>query len=317
MLAHVLHPDRVAQVGLVRPIPFQRIAVGNARPVGVDLARHLADLLALLFEMFEQPLQHRLNGGEDVVLGDEAHLDVQLVEVGGRAVRAGVFIAETGRDLEVTVETCDLDQLLELLRRLGQGVELARMQARRHQKVARALWGRGGDDRRLEFREPLIPHGVAQPAHHVRPQHHVLVHRLAPQVQEAVGQPGFFGVFGVAEDRQWQLFRRAKHLDLGHVNLDLAGRNLGVDQRRIPRLHAAIHPDDPLRPHLLQRREGRRVPVAQKLRDPVMVAQVDEQHPAMVAHPVDPAGKPDGFTHMGLVQRGTGVAAIGVHRIPL
>ena len=55
------------------------------------------------------------------------------------------------------------------------------------------------------------------------------------------------------------------------------------------------------------------IAVAQHLRDPVMVAQIDEQHAAVVADPVDPARKPDGFTHMGRVQRGTGVAAIGVH----
>jgi hypothetical protein len=38
MRRHVLHPDRVAQVGLVAAIPHQAVAIGNARPVGIDLA---------------------------------------------------------------------------------------------------------------------------------------------------------------------------------------------------------------------------------------------------------------------------------------
>ena len=156
-VGHVLHPDRVAQVGFVAAIPLQRVPVSDARPVGVDFAAFA--------EMFEKSLQHGLDGGKTSSCGYKTHLHVQLVEVGRRAVRARVFVAEAGGDLEIAVEARHLDQLLELLRRLRKGVELARMQARRHQKVTRPFGRRGGDDRRLEFGEPLIPHGVAQPAH--------------------------------------------------------------------------------------------------------------------------------------------------------
>ena len=89
----------------------------------------------------------------------------------------------------------------------------------------------------------------------------LLVHRVAAQVEEAVGQPGFLGVFGVAEDRQRQFLRRAQHLDLGHIDLDLAGRHLGVHQRRIARLHPAIDADHPFGAHLFQRGKGRAVAV--------------------------------------------------------
>ena len=57
---------------------------------------------------------------------DEAHLEVELVELARRAVGARVLVAEAGRDLEVAVEAGDHQQLLELLRRLRQRVELAR-----------------------------------------------------------------------------------------------------------------------------------------------------------------------------------------------
>src|SRR5688572_31814158 len=51
-----------------------------------------------------------------VLLGDEAHLEVELVELAGRAVGTGVLVAEAGRDLEVAVEARHHDELLELLR---------------------------------------------------------------------------------------------------------------------------------------------------------------------------------------------------------
>jgi hypothetical protein len=55
----------------------------------------------------------------------------------GERSAARVLVAETGRDLEILVEARDHQKLLELLRRLRQRVELARMQPRGHEEVAR------------------------------------------------------------------------------------------------------------------------------------------------------------------------------------
>ena len=77
------------------------------------------DRLAL-GELLEEAAQHRLDRLEDVLLLDEAHLDIELVELAGRAVGAGILVAEARRDLEVAVEARDHDELLELLRRLRQ-----------------------------------------------------------------------------------------------------------------------------------------------------------------------------------------------------
>ena len=84
-------------------------------------------------------MQYGLQGGEDVFLSDEGHLEIELVELARRAVSAGVFVAKTGCDLKIAVESGDHQQLLELLGRLRQGVKFSRMQAARHQIVARAL----------------------------------------------------------------------------------------------------------------------------------------------------------------------------------
>ena len=46
-----------------------------------------------------------------------------------------------------------------------------------------------------------------------------------------------------------------------------------------------------------------------------MVAQVDEEHAAMVADAVAPARKPDGLAGIGLAQGATGMRAIAVHEV--
>ena len=115
-----------------------------------------------LAEFLEHARDHRLHGREHVVLRDEAHLEVELVELARQTVGARVLVAEAGRDLEIAVEARHHQQLLVLLRRLRQRVELAGMQARRHEEVARAFGRRSGQDRRLELEEPLAFHAAAQ-----------------------------------------------------------------------------------------------------------------------------------------------------------
>jgi hypothetical protein len=90
---------------------------------------------------------------QHVFLRDEAHLEIELVELARQTVGARVFVAEARRDLEIAVEARHHQQLLVLLRRLRQRVELARMDAARHQEVARALGRGGGQDRRRIFGE--------------------------------------------------------------------------------------------------------------------------------------------------------------------
>src|SRR3546814_21072674 len=75
---------------------------------------------------------------------------------------------------------------LELVWSLRQSIELPRMQAARHQEVARALRRGGSQDRRLELGEPSPDHAAADRGDALRPQQDVAVQFLAPQVEEAV-----------------------------------------------------------------------------------------------------------------------------------
>ena len=149
-LGDILHDDRVAQVRLVGAVFAHGLGVGDARP-GRGRHRLAAG------EFLEHAADDRLHRREHVLLLDEAHLDVELVEFARQAVGARVLVAEAGRDLEIAVEARHHQELLVLLRRLRQRVELARMQARGHEKVARALGARCGQDRRLELEEALPP----------------------------------------------------------------------------------------------------------------------------------------------------------------
>src|SRR6202035_5184121 len=87
----VLYLDRIAQVRLVAAVFADRLRVRDER----ELLRHP---LALA-EFLEHAAQHRLDRAEHVLLGDEAHLDVELIELAGRAVGARILVAQPGRDL--------------------------------------------------------------------------------------------------------------------------------------------------------------------------------------------------------------------------
>ncbi len=134
-LGHVRRGEVDAQVGLVSAVLLQRLDVGDAREGRAGGA-------VILAELGEDGRQHVLQHLEHVLLAGERHLHVELVELAGGTVGASVLVAEAGGYLEVAVEAARHQQLLELLRRLGQGVELAGVVARGDEVVARALGAR-------------------------------------------------------------------------------------------------------------------------------------------------------------------------------
>ena len=62
--------------------------------------------------------------------------------------------------------------------------------------------------------------------------------------------------------------------------------------------------------------EGRAIRVGDALGDAVVVAQVDEQHAAMVADAVNPAGQAHGLADLALAKLAAGMGAIAVHDCP-
>ena len=181
-----------------------------------------------LGEFLEDAAQDGLHRGKHVVLLDEAHLQVELVELAGQPVGARILVTEAGRHLEVAVEARCHDQLLVLLRSLRQGVELALVDARRHEEVACAFRRGGRQDRRRELREARLSHQPAHGRDDTGPFDDVRMQRLAAQVEEAVFEANVLRIVGLAEHRQRQFLRRRQHLDLAGIDLDLAGRHVRV-----------------------------------------------------------------------------------------
>ena len=163
------------------------------------------------------------------------------------------------------------------------------MEARRHEEVARAFRARGGEDRGLELEEPLPFHPSAKRINDLPAQHDVVVQLLATQVEEAVPEPRVFGIGLVAEHRQRQIARRAQNFDLAHIDLDEAGRHLGVFGARRALAHPAVDTNDEFRAQFLRLGEGGRIRVDDALGEAVMVAQIDEQQAAVIADAVAPA----------------------------
>ena len=143
--------------------------------------------------------------------------------------------------------------------------------------------------------------------------HDVVVQPLAAQIEEAVVEPDVLRIFLIAEHRHRQFARRAQHLDLGREDLDHAGGQVGILGAGRALAHLAVDPHHPFRAQLLGVLEGRAVGIGHHLGQAVMVAQVDEQHAAMVADAMAPAGEPDGLADIALAERAAGMGAVTMH----
>src|SRR5690606_34818765 len=143
--------------------------------------------------------------------------------------------------------------------------------------------------------------------------HDVPMQGFAAQIEEAVFEPNILRIVRLAENGQRQFLRHRQHLDLLRKDLDLASLEIRVDGFLRTRLHLAVHPDHPLAADLLRHLERRRIRVGDDLGHAVVIAQVDEEKPTMIADAVDPAGEANVLAGVGLSQLSAGVAAIAVH----
>ena len=96
-------------------------------------------------------------------------------------------------------------------------------------------------------------------------------------------------------------------------HLDLAGDQVGVDRAFGTRPHQAGHGDDELVAQLFGGGESRgAIGIADDLHQSFAVAQVDEDHAAVVAAAMDPAADGDGLAEAGAVDAAAVVGAFHV-----
>ena len=220
-LAQVVQLHAVAHVRLVRAEAVDGLAIGEAWE-GVIVERSAGDHGA------RHGQRHLLHPGHHVFLAHEAHLQVELREL-RLAVAAQVLVAEAAGDLEVAVEAADHQQLLELLRALRQGVDVARLETRGHDEVARTL-GRGLDEqRRLDLHEAGGMVDVADGLHEPAAREDALLQGLTAQVQVAVLEPQRLVDVGLGlVDHEGRVLRLREHLDVRGPQLHLGRWACGV-----------------------------------------------------------------------------------------
>ena len=131
VFADIDHFNRVTQIRLVRTETAHSFPIRNTRE------RRMSKLFGA--ELAEYTLKHPFDNRKDLVLFNETHFNVQLIEFAGRAVSSGIFVTETRSDLEIFVKTGNHQQLFELLRCLRQRIEFPRMQATGNQIVTGAF----------------------------------------------------------------------------------------------------------------------------------------------------------------------------------
>ena len=270
----------------------------------LDAARVAPDLR---HEALDEPVDH--------LFGRERHLDVDLGEL-RLAVGAEVLVAEAFRDLDVAVHARDHQDLLVRLRALRERVELAGVDAAGHEVVARALRRRLHQDRRLDLHEVVVVEVAPRALVELAPQHHVALERRAAEGEVAVLQREVLaglGRLGVVLGHHERRRRgEGQHLDVGDVDLHVAGRHVGV--LALADADLALGRDHVLAAHPLG--QGGEVGVEfgaeDELREAVAVAQVDEVEPAEVAALVDPALEDDRLPGVGLAEGAAGVRAVAV-----
>ncbi len=281
------------QIRLVRTVAFHRFLPGNA-PEGFAATQSDEHLRA---ELFRKLAHQRLHDGKDIFLFDEAHFHVQLVEFAVMPVRSRVFIAEAGRDLEIAVESADHQELLELLRRLRQGVEFARVIPRRDEKIPRSFGRRVGENRGLDLDESAVLEIIPDMADETVLRFEHSLDLLAAQIEKSVRETHRFIhlVHLLLVDLERRGLRPAKDLEPLYRDFNLSGRELRVYHISRTHEHFAFRLDHPFAPQAVSQLPAilGYLRIELDLRKPVAVPQIDKDYPAVVAPPVHPAGQHD------------------------
>ncbi|MNV50358.1 hypothetical protein D3C71_1423630 [compost metagenome] len=184
------------------------------------------------------------------------------------------------------------------------------MHAAGHQVVARAFGRAFAQHGRFDVDEAFLVQEVAHLDGGLVAQHHVALHVRAAQVHHTVREArGFRQVLVVHLERRRD--RGVEHVQLMAQHFDLAALELVVGRAVRSGAHQAHHLHAELVAHVFGGLEHLgTVGVAHHLHVAFAVAQVDEDHAAMVTTTVHPARQGNGLAHQGF---GHKTAIVGTH----
>ncbi len=242
-------------------------------------------------------VEHPFHLAIDLFAVDEGHFHVELRKL-GLPVGTEVFVAEAAGDLVILVETGDHRKLLQYLRRLRQGEEFARVDARRHDKIACALRRRFQQYRRFDLDKPAPVEVLADLRHGFR-THPDVVLKLGPaQIEISVFQTRRF-VRQVLRPGNLKLERRnfgvVQDEEFADLDLDVAGRKLFVMSSLGTAHNLALYGDHELAAQAFGLRMGisSSFLAHDNLRHAIAVPQVDKRKNAKIALLRDPAHQHD------------------------
>ena len=304
-VADILQFKAEAHVRLVGAEAVHSLPPGQAEEGGLDV--HIQHL-------FEHPLQEALLYIHHVVLVDKGHLQVDLGEL-GLSVCPQVLIPEAAGDLHIAVKAGEHQQLLILLRGLGQGVELAGVDPGGDQIVPGALGGGLGEHGGLDLVEALLVEVVPGDFRDLVAGGDHLLHVGAAQVQIAVLQAQHIVGLGVLHDLEGGGLRLGQQAQLGDIYLDGAGGDLV--RLGLPLPHGAGGSNDVFRAERGRLfKDGLVGAVVEgELDEAGTVPQVHEDQTAQVTLALDPAAQRDRLARVAQTQVTAVVGAAEIFQI--
>ena len=292
-VAHFYNGQVKAQVGLVAAVHVHGLGPGHPHK-GLFQIEPLA--LFRGFQVFHQILEQLFQMNQHVLLVHKAHLHIHLGEL-RLPVRTQVLIPEAPCHLVIPINAAHHQQLLENLRALGQGVELAVVHPAGHQIIPRALRGGLGEHGGLHREEALAVQIILSALLHPMAEAQPLYHFRTAQVQVAVLQPQLVLHARVIQ-REGQRVGLADDLQLHRTQFHGAGGQLFVHGLLIAQADGAFHRNHGFIFQFVRRRKffrrelGR---VEHHLQNTFPVPQVHENNAAHIPLGLHPAAGYGGF----------------------
>ena len=291
-----------ACIGLVAAVILHRICPCHTRQFRqVNIKNRLEQVSGQAFEHIE-----------DILLLNKRHLAIYLREL-RLTVGTQVLVAEAFHDLEVTVKTAHHQQLLECLRRLWQSVELTRIHAAWNDEVTCSFRRGVHQNRCLYLQESLAVEVTAHLKRHLMAQFKILTHARTTQVQITVFHTQVITSVGLIFNGERRCQCRIEDIECFHINLYLAGRQLGVF--RLTLNHFAGHLEYKLPTQPVGFVEGFCALIKCQLSDAVTVAQVNKSHSAHFADTLHPTCEGNGFSYICESQLATSNGSIHISLI--
>ena len=247
-----------------------------------------------------------------VSLFNKRHLDVDLGEL-GLTVSAQVLVAEATGNLVIALNAADHEHLLELLRRLRQSIELARVRTGRHEVIARAFRSRVCKDRSFNLDETTLVESLAHRLRNLMAKQEIRIHLRATKVEVTPLHASGFICLDAVFDGKRRSDGSIENLDRGRKNLDFTCDHIRILGTLTTSAHTTGNLQNVFASKMLGDMElflSDAVGVNNNLGIALAVAKIAENQPTMVAIVPSPASKHNLTPNITLTQL---AACCGMH----